>query len=68
MVSIAIRLSCSLGRARSRLQETRAENRRLVAEVEEFARVVNVLTVENHQLRQARAGQAARVRPLPARS
>ena len=60
------RLREDLAETRRQLKETQAENQRLAAEIEEFARVVNVLSVENHQLRQV-VTQTSNLRPLPSR-
>jgi len=45
------KLRAELKKTKERLAELIEENKRQQAEIETFARVVNVLTVENHQLR-----------------
>ncbi|WP_246212512.1 hypothetical protein [Streptomyces abyssomicinicus] len=45
------KLRAELKKTKERLAELIEENQRQQAEIETFARVVNVLTVENHQLR-----------------
>jgi regulator of replication initiation timing len=44
-------LQAELKKTKERLAELIEENKRQQTEIETFARVVNVLTVENHQLR-----------------
>jgi hypothetical protein len=48
----------ALNRAADRLTELIADNRKLRDEVETLARVVNVLELENHELRKATGGHA----------
>lgn len=59
------KLRDDLRTTRQRLAETLREKKRLEAEIEEFARVVNVLEVENAQLRAQLARPGGTVTPLP---
>ncbi|CAL9653565.1 hypothetical protein SUDANB176_06706 [Streptomyces sp. enrichment culture] len=62
------KLRAELKKTKERLAELIEENKRQQAEIETFARVVNVLTVENHQLRGQSGHKRAPVvalRPAP---
>ncbi|MFI0219771.1 hypothetical protein [Streptomyces lydicus] len=62
------KLRAELKEARERLAELAKENKRQRAEIEMFARVVNVLTVENDQLREEQGRNRAplvALRPAP---